>query len=46
MPFQEKRKEFEENSQLVDSIIKEGIETCKQEAEKTMVEVREKMGLS
>jgi len=45
-PFQEKRKEFEENSQLVDSIIKEGIETCKQEAEKTMVEVREKMGLS
>ncbi|MCL4387398.1 tryptophan--tRNA ligase, partial [Patescibacteria group bacterium] len=27
-PFQEKRKEFEENKELVDSIIKEGVENC------------------
>ena len=45
-PFQEKRKEFAENSTLVDSIINEGIEKCKVLAEETMVEVRKKMGLA
>lgn len=44
-PIAEKRKEFEENPALVDSIIKEGIEKCRQMAEETMKEVRSKMGL-
>lgn len=44
-PFQQKRKEFENNPQLVDSIIKKGIEECRQMAEETMIEVRKKMGL-
>lgn len=44
-PFQEKRKEFEENKELVDSIIKEGVENCIVLAEETMKEVRAKMGL-
>ncbi len=44
-PLQERRKEFEENPKLVDSIINEGLEKCKVLAEETMVEVRSKMGL-
>jgi len=44
-PLQEKRKEFEENPALVDSIIEESIRECSKLAEETMVEVRKKMGL-
>lgn len=44
-PFQEKRKEFINNPKLVDSIIEEGKNKCLQLAEKTMQEVRSKMGL-
>ncbi len=44
-PFQEKRKEFEKDTKLVDEIIDEGISQCLKLAEETMVEVRSKMGL-
>lgn len=44
-PIQKKRKEFENNPKLVDSIIKESLERCNQMAEETMREVRKKMGL-
>lgn len=44
-PIQEKRKEFEGNSQLVDQIIEEGRAKCIERAEETMREVRQKMGL-
>ena len=44
-PFQERRKKFEENPKLVDSIIEESIEKCREMADKTMREVKEKMGL-
>ena len=44
-PFQDRRKRFEENPKLVDSIIKESLIKCRQMAEETMGEVREKMGL-
>jgi tryptophanyl-tRNA synthetase len=45
-PIQERRKEFESNPGLVDSIINEGIEECQKIAHETMQEVRKKMGLS
>lgn len=45
-PFQEKRKVFKEDPKLVDSIIDEGIEKCREMAEETMREVRKKMGLN
>ncbi|MEK7517479.1 MAG: tryptophan--tRNA ligase [Patescibacteria group bacterium] len=45
-PFQKKRKEFLENPKLVDLIIKESLRKCRQMAEETMREVREKMGLN
>lgn len=44
-PFQERRKEFENNPQLVDKIIEEHAAKCREKAEETMKEVREKMGL-
>ena len=44
-PFQERRKKFEENSKLVDSIIQESVGKCREMADKTMREVKEKMGL-
>ncbi|MDP2637903.1 MAG: tryptophan--tRNA ligase [Candidatus Levybacteria bacterium] len=44
-PFQEKRKEFEQNKELVNSIIEEGRRKCFQLAEETVKEVRSKMGL-
>lgn len=44
-PFQERRKSFEENPELVSEIIAESQEKCRQKAEETMREVREKMGL-
>lgn len=43
-PFQERRKEFEQNPTLVDSIIEEGRKKCLKMAEETMQEVRSKMG--
>lgn len=43
--FREKRKEFEENPELVDSIIRESVQKCQEEAAKTLLEVRQKMGL-
>ncbi len=45
-PIQGKRKEFEENPKLVDSIIAEGLEQCSKLASETISEAREKMGLS
>lgn len=44
-PLQEKRKFFEENSMIVDGILEESNELCRQSAEETMREVRQKMGL-
>lgn len=44
-PFQEKRKEFEQNPKLVDSIIESSRQKCLSMAEETMGEVRKKMGL-
>ncbi len=44
-PFQERRKEFENNPTLVDSIINDGRKKCLEMAEETMREVRQKMGL-
>lgn len=44
-PFQERRKKFAENPELVDSIIKESLVKCLSMAEETMREVRKKMGL-
>ncbi|MDO8639705.1 MAG: hypothetical protein Q7R53_02150, partial [bacterium] len=45
-PFQKKREEFISNPQLVDSIIEEGRKKCLLLAEKTLQEVRSKMGLA
>ena len=44
-PFQEKRKYFEENPELVDEILRESHEKCRGIAKETMREVKEKMGL-
>ncbi len=44
-PFQEKRMEFKENSELVDSILDTSLAECHRMSEETMREVREKMGL-
>jgi tryptophanyl-tRNA synthetase len=44
-PLQEKRKEFENNPELVDKILEESAEKCRERADKTMKEVKEKMGL-
>ena len=43
--FQEKRKEFESNPELVDKIIREGNEKARKVAQQTIDEVRQKMGL-
>jgi len=45
-PFQERRREFINNPTLVDSILEESLKKCRELAEKTMVEVRSKMGLA
>lgn len=44
-PLQEKRKTYEENPQLVDTIIEENAEKCRARAEETLQEVRSKMGI-
>ena len=44
-PLQEKRKEFEENPKMVDDILEEHTEKCRQRAQQTIIEVKEKMGL-
>ena len=44
-PMREKRKEFENNTELVDQIIREGNEKARKVAEQTIDEVRQKMGL-
>lgn len=44
-PLQEKRKEFEKNPKLVDQILQASNKKCRELAEITMREVREKMGL-
>lgn len=44
-PFQERRREFENNPELVDKILEESAEKCRQRADETMREVKEKMGL-
>lgn len=44
-PFQERRKEFENNPQMVDEILEKSNVACRKEAEETMKEVRTKMGL-
>jgi len=45
LPLQNKRREFEQQPELVDGIIAEGREKCLVRAEATMNEVKEKMGL-
>lgn len=45
-PIQQRRKEYEENQQLVDEILNASISQCHILAEATMQEVREKMGLT
>jgi tryptophanyl-tRNA synthetase len=44
-PFQEKRKYFEEHPEEVDQLIREGNEKARKIAERTVQEVRAKMGL-
>lgn len=44
--FRKRRKEFEENPDLVDSIVAEGIEKCKKIAAETLTEAKQKMGLA
>ena len=44
-PIQEKRRELESNPEYVDKMIAEGAEKSRAIAEKTVAEVREKMGL-
>ncbi len=44
-PLQERRRNFEQNPNLVDKILQESNKKCKELAEETMQEVREKMGL-
>ena len=44
-PIRERRKEYEDNPQLVDEIITEHTQKCRERAAKTMQEVKEKMGL-
>lgn len=45
-PIQKKRKEIEEDHQYVDKVIKEGNEKAREVAQKTLKEVKEKMGLA
>ena len=45
-PLQEKRKELEANPDYVDKVIREGTQKAKVIAQKTVKEVKEKMGLS
>lgn len=44
-PIQNKRKELEANTEYIDKVIREGAEKARTEARKTILEVREKMGL-
>lgn len=44
-PIQEKRKYYEENPELVETILEEGKEYCSQIAQETLTEVKKKMGL-
>lgn len=44
-PIQKKRREFEENSQLVDQILEDSAEKCRVRADRTMRDVKDKMGL-
>ena len=44
-PLQEKRKAFENNPELVNKILEESAAKCRERAEVTMREVKEKMGL-
>jgi len=44
-PFQERRKEFENNPKVVDAILEKSNADCRLEAEETIKEVRMKMGL-
>ncbi len=45
-PFQEKRKEFAANQKLLDEILEQSNAECRKEAEETMREVRQKMGIA
>lgn len=43
-PIQEKRKEYEKNPELVDTILREHAAKCREQAQLTIKEVKEKMG--
>jgi len=43
-PIQEKRREYEENPEKVDEILRVHAQRCREEAQKTVREVKEKMG--
>ena len=45
LPIQQRRKEYEENPELVDEVLDESNKKCREIAEETMREVRGKMGL-
>ncbi len=45
-PFQEKRNEIIKNQEYIDQVIKEGAEKARSIASQTVMEVKEKMGLS
>ena len=44
-PFQERRREFENNPELVEKILEEHTKKCREKAQQTLKEVKEKMGL-
>ena len=44
-PFQERRKELQGNTKMVDMLLDEHTEKCRQRAQRTLGEVKEKMGL-
>jgi len=44
-PFQKRRKEFEDNPKMVDEILEKSNAECRELAEETMIEIRQKMGL-
>jgi tryptophanyl-tRNA synthetase len=44
LPIQEKRREFEANPEKVDEILRDHAEKCREIAQTTVKEVRDKMG--
>jgi tryptophanyl-tRNA synthetase len=45
-PIRQRAKEYEENHDLVETVIAEGCEAAREEARQTLIDVREAMGLN